>query len=210
MRLLDDDRSVNNMILDSMKLKVANRKILDIGCGDGSWLPSFTDHKATLIIGVDISQHLLRRAIKSSKRSESSNIHMIVADAHYLPFKHSFFDVILCSLVLPYLKDELKALKGIKQVLSSNGELLLGIQHIGLYLKALLSDRKLYVPLVFIQTFFYQLFGFKIKKIFNNTFHTEKTLKNMLYLSGLKSVRTRCFIKYFGIVAISFVVARKR
>jgi len=81
--------------------------ILDIGCGEGSFL-NMLQYKINTIVGLDVSRVALRY-VRGQK---------IQANAEKLPFKNRSFDLITCLEVLEHLKQEtfIKAIEEIKRV----------------------------------------------------------------------------------------------
>ncbi|MFH1328028.1 MAG: class I SAM-dependent methyltransferase [Candidatus Bathyarchaeota archaeon] len=69
--------------------------ILDLGCGEGIYLPLLAS-KAKLAVGVDVSIERLKQV----NRSESE---LVLADVMNLPFRSSVFDVVWSSEVLEHL-----------------------------------------------------------------------------------------------------------
>jgi len=93
-------------------------KILDLGCGDGINAKILWDLGFTHIIGVDISEFLLRIA-----RKRVPKVKFIHATAEKLPFKNNTFDIILADSVLYHFINSSKAIKEIARVLKKGGKL---------------------------------------------------------------------------------------
>ena len=83
------------------------RNCLDVGCGDGTY-ERVLENDFDYMVGLDISLHNLKIAKEQVKNKH--RIDFVQADAHYLPFKGSSFDIVLCSEVLEHLRDPSKAL----------------------------------------------------------------------------------------------------
>jgi 2-polyprenyl-3-methyl-5-hydroxy-6-metoxy-1,4-benzoquinol methylase len=102
--------------------EVANRKILDVGCGRGIWgflIKEKSDDSYT--IGVDI----YRPYVAFSNRHKVYD-DIVLADIRYLPFMDNIFDIVLCCEVVEHLqkKDAIHLLdeiekKGYKIVVST-------------------------------------------------------------------------------------------
>ena len=71
--------------------------ILDVGCGSGLFF-SYAADKVKLVVGVDITRNLLLKAKIHAK--SFCNVHIIQADADYLPLKNASFDVIFAFTML--------------------------------------------------------------------------------------------------------------
>jgi ubiquinone/menaquinone biosynthesis C-methylase UbiE len=93
---------------DGEKLNLFQVKsVLDVGCGSGRYMAYFSG-KATLVVGIDISKNAF---IKTRNGK-----YFVVADAHNLPFKNSFFELVFCTDVIEHLSKPLQALKEMRRV----------------------------------------------------------------------------------------------
>jgi SAM-dependent methyltransferase len=88
--------------------------ICDIGCGLGQSLAHYDG-----IVGVDLSLPYLVFAKKRTERD------VVLADAHFLPFRSECFDGIILHDVLEHLKDPRKALSEVCKVLKRGGKLVI-------------------------------------------------------------------------------------
>ncbi len=94
-------------------LQVAAESIvLDVGCGTGL-LFSHVAPEAQTVVGVDASRKLLLRA--KDRANRFSNIHIVQADADYLPFKNGFFRVIFAFTVLQNMPRPLETLRELRR-----------------------------------------------------------------------------------------------
>lgn len=93
-------------------------KILDIGCGTGAYdrMLISAGHD---VIGVDYSEYVVRKAIKKS--SNKDNIQYLISAVPHLPFKESYFDVVVCIGVLQYVENEQKVIDDIDRMLKNDG-----------------------------------------------------------------------------------------
>jgi len=99
-----------------------NIKILDAGCGPGTYCRTLKNLNYQNIIGIDYSWPVLKKAKERSPR-----VIYINANIYQLPFKKNIFDHILCIGVLQSISDELNLIKELKRVLKPNGILVIGI-----------------------------------------------------------------------------------
>lgn len=101
--------------------------ILDICTGTATNAITIAkDNKNVKIVGIDISQEMLQIAEKKVIWNELNNIELIKMDASNTTFKDNTFDVILISLVLHEIPNELakKFLSEAKRILKPQGKLL--------------------------------------------------------------------------------------
>ena len=100
-------------------------KVLDVCCGTGSVILSFTESFSDILaIGYDFSHGML---LKAYEKDLSHRLILIEGDAATLPFEDDLFDVICCSHALYELKglDRKKALLEMKRVVKFNGLVLI-------------------------------------------------------------------------------------
>ena len=95
----------------------SNKRILDIGCGVGSFCKDFSD-KAKNIIGIDISSKVIEYALKNNN---ASNIKYIQGDIARLDEIDTTFDIVFSDMVFNYIKDYEKLMKDIYKCLDKNG-----------------------------------------------------------------------------------------
>lgn len=111
--------------LRNVKLK-AGQRLLDVGFGTGNTLATL--HRLygdkVKLYGIEPSEDMLKQA---KNRLAGKNMHLQVAIAENLPFKASYFDYVICSLVMHHLpfESKRKALQEIKHVLKPGGILVL-------------------------------------------------------------------------------------
>jgi demethylmenaquinone methyltransferase/2-methoxy-6-polyprenyl-1,4-benzoquinol methylase len=104
---------LQNQLIKNTPLK---ENILDIGTGTGEILRKINKkYKNKLLIGVDISENMLKRA-----KEKIPDANFIKADAENLPFKEKSIDNIFYSLTFRHLDSE-KQINQCKNILKTNG-----------------------------------------------------------------------------------------
>lgn len=105
-------------------LKVANfgvEKMCDIGCHSGLFTEQvFKVIKPKEVYGLDISLNAIKKAQK-----RISIGHFIVGDAHKLPFKSDFFDLVFCLEMLEHVDYPQRVLQEIHRILKTGGQAIL-------------------------------------------------------------------------------------
>lgn len=79
------------------------------------------------IVGIDLSQEMLSIAKEKIEKRNIKNINTIIMDATNMSFQDSYFDVILISLVLHEVDENIrnKIMKEGKRVLKDNGKIII-------------------------------------------------------------------------------------
>jgi len=83
------------------KMDKMAKTILDVGCGDGSFIALLNKDKKFEVIGIDAYKPYLAKAKKTGVYKK-----LILGDVRKLPFKEKSFDIVLCSQVIEHLKKE--------------------------------------------------------------------------------------------------------
>ena len=94
--------------------------VLDVGCASGL-LFSHVAAEAQTVVGVDISRMLLLQAKERAR--DFPNVHLVQADADYLPFKNASFSVVFSFTVLQNLPKPLDTLKEFKRIAEDNAHI---------------------------------------------------------------------------------------
>jgi ubiquinone/menaquinone biosynthesis C-methylase UbiE len=96
------------------------KRILDIGCGTGETLSYLKrNYPKCSLYGIDSSA----KAVRYSKKRGHRNIKQALANK--LPFRDSFFDIVLFLDVLEHIKDHQKAIDEAKRVLRKGGKIII-------------------------------------------------------------------------------------
>jgi len=104
--------------LKEIKIQPSAR-ILDVGCGDGKITQEIAKMVPDgVIIGVDASTSMIQSA---QKEHTASNMGFMVMDASKLIFKNQF-DYVVSFFCLHWVKEQLQALKAIRNAMVPNGK----------------------------------------------------------------------------------------
>lgn len=87
--------------------------VLDVGCGTGLLFP-YIANRVQLLIGIDISQKLLKKA--RTRKKHYPNTHILLADADHIPFKNQIFHQIFAITLLQNIPKPSTALQESKRV----------------------------------------------------------------------------------------------
>ena len=96
--------------------------ILDLACGPGLLTRPIARRSKGLIIGVDLSKPMLRRAQRRALADGLENIFWVRASAFRLPFAANLFDMVLCSGALHLFDQPHLALVEVRRVLAASGD----------------------------------------------------------------------------------------
>ncbi|WP_275466660.1 class I SAM-dependent methyltransferase [Streptomyces noursei] len=104
---------------------VADRRILDAGCGSGTLSAALRDRGA-VVTGIDASAGML--ALARRRLGDDAALHVVdLRDC--LPFADGAFDDVVASLVLHYLEDWGPTLAELRRVLKPGGRLIASVDH---------------------------------------------------------------------------------
>jgi ubiquinone/menaquinone biosynthesis C-methylase UbiE len=99
-------------------------RCLDVGCGTGLTTRALADRASRgSVIGLDISQPLLRIARETSERAGVDNVTFVQGDAQVYPFEAASFDVAVSRMGCMFFADPRVAFTNIGQALRPGGRL---------------------------------------------------------------------------------------
>ena len=102
------------------------KRMLDLGCGYGWHSIYAMENGASSVVGIDISQSMLKVAKEKTHFSEVEYICGAIED---MDFKEESFDIVLSSLAFHYIKDYKELIEKINKVLKPNGILIFTVEH---------------------------------------------------------------------------------
>lgn len=107
-------------IMESLALPKEREKALDLGTGTGIYA-SLLQEKGVDVIGVDVSQKMLEKAIE-----KNPTLTFLTSDIHQLPFEDETFDLVVCNIVLEFVTHPEKVVEEVFRVLKKNGRFVCG------------------------------------------------------------------------------------
>lgn len=118
------DEVGNRVFYDVLSsIDIRNKKLLDIGCGDGSDLANF-EKMGAVPFGIEPSEEFVKIAKEKSPKAE-----IIVGVGEVLPFADNDFDVVVSKYALQTSSDVPKILSEVARVLKSGGYLIFLSKH---------------------------------------------------------------------------------
>ncbi len=110
------------VVLAKIIKQFRHKRVLDIGCGNGVFMAEIIRQQG-YVVGLDYSRDMLAIAGKKLQSFPSQSYKLIYGTATQLPFRASFFDVLLASGLTDYLnkKDNKKFLTEASRVVKKRG-----------------------------------------------------------------------------------------
>ena len=113
--------NISEDFFDYLKNNANNAEILDYGCGIGSFVEEVSKFGPKKIVGIDISEVSINKAVKRTKELKTT-VDFIVDNCEKTKFDNNSFDVVYGSGILHHLQIN-KCLDEIHRVLKPNGSL---------------------------------------------------------------------------------------
>jgi phosphatidylethanolamine/phosphatidyl-N-methylethanolamine N-methyltransferase len=121
-------------------------RVLDVGVGTGLSLDQYSPRNR--VIGIDLSEPMLRRAIARMQRRPLPHVEMLaVMNAERLAFTDSSFDVVVAQYVITAVPDPGAALDEFARVVKPGGEIVL-VNHLGAEAGVRRAYERRFAPLV--------------------------------------------------------------
>lgn len=117
------DQKSNAAFYNQIDFDVNGKKLLDIGCGDGTDLTYFAEHKA-VVYGLDPSAEF----IAAAKTNNPTGV-FVEAKGERIPFETNTFDVVISKWALQTSPDVKQILIEVARVLKQGGVLLFLSKH---------------------------------------------------------------------------------
>jgi len=95
-------------------------KVLEVGIGTGMSLSLYPDNVE--VVGIDISQDMIKQAGEKKQRMGYTNVRLCITDAAEMGFKNNYFDKVIASHSITVIPQPSKTLKELKRVCKENAE----------------------------------------------------------------------------------------
>jgi ubiquinone/menaquinone biosynthesis C-methylase UbiE len=97
--------------------------VLDVACGTGNFSRGFarTVGPEGLVVGIDVSETMLTRAVRDTEQAGIDNLAFVRGDAQELPFVDGTFDAVCCFAAFHLFADPMHALDRMAAALKPGG-----------------------------------------------------------------------------------------
>lgn len=113
-------------VLQSMLPDMADRRVVDLGCGFG-WFSRWADERgAASVLGIDVSTKMLERARADTA---STAIRFVCADLDEVVLDPASADLVFSSLTLHYVRDLGRLLSMVADALAPGGSMVFSVEH---------------------------------------------------------------------------------
>jgi SAM-dependent methyltransferase len=102
------------------------RRVLDLGCGFGWHCRYAAEHGAASVIGIDISENMLRAAREKTAARSIQYIRMAIED---FDFPANSFDAVISSLALHYVGSFEPVANAVGRCLARGGKFVFSVEH---------------------------------------------------------------------------------
>lgn len=113
-------------VLRRMLPDFTGKVVLDLGCGFGWHCRHAIEHGASRVIGVDLSERMLERALEINNIQGIDYRRMAIEDIDFPP---ETFDVVLSSLALHYVASLETVFAKVFETLKSGGDFVFSVEH---------------------------------------------------------------------------------
>lgn len=103
------------------------RPILDVPVGTAYFTRAVARQHPGLVVGVDIAEGMVRESASVAERESLSNLKVVQANAHALPFADGTFPAILCTNGLQVMPDLEATVSELARVLAPGGTLFVSV-----------------------------------------------------------------------------------
>lgn len=107
---------------------VKEKKVLDLGCGEGGYAREMAKRGAT-VIAVDCSEEMIEYAVSAALEKQLLIAHHVRNSNDLFGIEDASFDVVLCAMMLMDVEDVQGTMKEIGRVLKRQGKVFISILH---------------------------------------------------------------------------------
>lgn len=171
-----DDR-VTSLAIE--KLLPHDLTLADVGCGTGT-LTFELARFARKVIGVDLSQEMLRRARAVAKARGLGNVEFRRGDAFQPPLKAGSVDAAFCVMVLHFLPDPQRAVAALCRICRPGGSVILVdlVEHKQEWMREQMAHQWLGFDRESVEKWFYQAGAESVDYDLTGSFAGEKIARN--------------------------------
>lgn len=103
-----------------------NKRVLDLGCGFGWHCRYAMEQGAKSVVGVDLSERMLKEAAAKTESSAIQYMHMPIED---IDFPSGTFDIVISSLAFHYIESFHEICNKVNHCLTSGGDFVFSVEH---------------------------------------------------------------------------------
>jgi ubiquinone/menaquinone biosynthesis C-methylase UbiE len=112
------------------ELQASGDWAIDVGCGGGTYAMELLAPRFERVVALDCEARFMRLTYARVRRKCLGHVHVVVASAEALPFRHKFANTLLCSEVLEHLTYDDRAVAEFARVLKPGiGLLVVSVPH---------------------------------------------------------------------------------
>ena len=112
--------------LEPMFPELADKTVLDLGCGYGWHCKYAAEHGAAYVLGIDQSARMIGEA---KRRNTADSIEYRVCGIHDYDYPEETYDLVVSNLVLHYIADLQEVCRLVRRTLKPGGTFLFNIEH---------------------------------------------------------------------------------
>ena len=109
---------IYRIIMDFVKVlaPIPGDVILEVGCGEGRFIPLITKQKRITYVGTDICIRMLRYARDRLTHKTQDDVHFVVAEAKHLPFRSKSVNKSFCYATIFFIPKKRLVIKEMERV----------------------------------------------------------------------------------------------
>jgi ubiquinone/menaquinone biosynthesis C-methylase UbiE len=105
---------------------VKGKKMLDLGCGDGTLAIDLHHKNYAHYTGVDGSENMCSKAYENAKHTNSTIVH---SSLHTFEYPPNHYDIVVSQLVFHYIENIDTLFKNVYETLKDGGRFVFSVQH---------------------------------------------------------------------------------